>query len=51
LGIQTNEMHINIFVEGVIWIALGDQKYVGRPRRIGQSSGIAAQSLEYVLTL
>jgi HAE1 family hydrophobic/amphiphilic exporter-1 len=30
--------------------ALGDQSVVGRPGRIGQSSGIAAQSLEYVLT-
>lgn len=30
--------------------ALGEQSIVGRPGRIGQSSGIAAQSLEYVLT-
>ncbi|MEL1245629.1 efflux RND transporter permease subunit [Flavobacterium sp. DGU11] len=30
--------------------ALGDQSIVGRPGRIGQSSGIQAQSLEYVLT-
>lgn len=30
--------------------AIGDQSIIGRPGRIGQSSGIAAQSLEYVLT-
>ncbi|AXG73563.1 hydrophobe/amphiphile efflux-1 family RND transporter [Flavobacterium arcticum] len=30
--------------------ALGEQSIVGRPGRIGQSSGIDAQSLEYVLT-
>ncbi|MXN93104.1 efflux RND transporter permease subunit [Flavobacterium sp. Sd200] len=30
--------------------ALGEQSIVGRPGRIGQSSGINAQSLEYVLT-
>jgi len=30
--------------------ALEQQSVVGRPGRIGQSSGIAAQSLEYVLT-
>jgi HAE1 family hydrophobic/amphiphilic exporter-1 len=30
--------------------ALGEQSVVGRPGRIGQSSGIQAQSLEYVLT-
>ncbi|MEB2778207.1 efflux RND transporter permease subunit [Algoriphagus sp. D3-2-R+10] len=39
----------NISVEEVME-ALGDQSIVGRPGRIGQSSGIAAQSLEYVLT-
>ncbi|WP_028298011.1 efflux RND transporter permease subunit [Olivibacter sitiensis] len=30
--------------------AMAEQSIVGRPGRIGQSSGIAAQSLEYVLT-
>ncbi|CAN5915784.1 efflux RND transporter permease subunit [soil metagenome] len=30
--------------------ALGEQSIIGRPGRLGQSSGIAAQSLEYVLT-
>jgi HAE1 family hydrophobic/amphiphilic exporter-1 len=35
---------------GEVMDALGDQSVVGRPGRIGQSSGIAAQSLEYVLT-
>jgi len=30
--------------------ALQEQSIIGRPGRIGQSSGIAAQSLEYVLT-
>jgi len=30
--------------------ALAEQSLIGRPGRIGQSSGIAAQSLEYVLT-
>ena len=30
--------------------AIAEQSVVGRPGRIGQSSGIAAQSLEYVLT-
>ena len=30
--------------------AMGEQSIVGRPGRIGQSSGIDAQSLEYVLT-
>lgn len=30
--------------------ALEEQSFIGRPGRIGQSSGIAAQSLEYVLT-
>jgi HAE1 family hydrophobic/amphiphilic exporter-1 len=29
--------------------AIADQSIIGRPGRIGQSSGIAAQSLEYVL--
>lgn len=39
----------NISVDEVME-ALGDQSIVGRPGRIGQSSGIQAQSLEYVLT-
>lgn len=39
----------NISVEDVMK-ALGEQSIIGRPGRIGQSSGIAAQSLEYVLT-
>jgi hydrophobic/amphiphilic exporter-1 (mainly G- bacteria), HAE1 family len=39
----------NISVEEVMQ-ALGEQSIIGRPGRIGQSSGIAAQSLEYVLT-
>ncbi len=39
----------NISVEEVM-DALKEQSFVGRPGRIGQSSGIAAQSLEYVLT-
>ncbi|WP_076606463.1 efflux RND transporter permease subunit [Rufibacter radiotolerans] len=30
--------------------ALAEQSIIGRPGRLGQSSGIAAQSLEYVLT-
>ncbi|WP_144280931.1 efflux RND transporter permease subunit [Chryseobacterium echinoideorum] len=30
--------------------AIGEQSIIGRPGRIGQSSGIVAQSLEYVLT-
>jgi HAE1 family hydrophobic/amphiphilic exporter-1 len=30
--------------------AIAEQSIIGRPGRIGQSSGIAAQSLEYVLT-
>lgn len=30
--------------------ALGEQSIIGRPGRLGQSSGIEAQSLEYVLT-
>lgn len=30
--------------------ALGEQSIIGRPGRIGRSSGIEAQSLEYVLT-
>lgn len=30
--------------------AIGDQSIIGRPGRLGQSSGLAAQSLEYVLT-
>lgn len=30
--------------------ALGEQSIIGRPGRLGQSSGIASQSLEYVLT-
>lgn len=30
--------------------AIGEQSVVGRPGRLGQSSGITAQSLEYVLT-
>ena len=30
--------------------AIGEQSVVGRPGRLGQSSGISAQSLEYVLT-
>jgi HAE1 family hydrophobic/amphiphilic exporter-1 len=39
----------NISTEEVME-ALGEQSIVGRPGRLGQSSGIAAQSLEYVLT-
>ncbi|MEQ8686086.1 MAG: efflux RND transporter permease subunit [Imperialibacter sp.] len=39
----------NISIEEVME-ALGEQSIIGRPGRIGQSSGIAAQSLEYVLT-
>lgn len=39
----------NVSVEEVME-AMGEQSVIGRPGRIGQSSGIAAQSLEYVLT-
>ncbi|WP_417351362.1 efflux RND transporter permease subunit [Flavobacterium alkalisoli] len=39
----------NVSVDEVME-ALGEQSIVGRPGRIGQSSGIQAQSLEYVLT-
>ena len=39
----------NISVEEVMK-AIGEQSIIGRPGRIGQSSGIEAQSLEYVLT-
>lgn len=39
----------NVSVDEVM-TALGEQSIIGRPGRIGQSSGIAAQSLEYVLT-
>jgi len=39
----------NVSVDDVMK-ALGEQSIVGRPGRIGQSSGIQAQSLEYVLT-
>ncbi|RAU82925.1 efflux RND transporter permease subunit [Pontibacter arcticus] len=39
----------NLSVEEVMK-ALGEQSIIGRPGRLGQSSGIAAQSLEYVLT-
>jgi HAE1 family hydrophobic/amphiphilic exporter-1 len=39
----------NISVEEVM-DAISEQSIIGRPGRIGQSSGIAAQSLEYVLT-
>ncbi len=39
----------NISTEEVMK-ALGEQSIIGRPGRIGQSSGIEAQSLEYVLT-
>lgn len=39
----------NISVEEVM-DALKEQSFIGRPGRTGQSSGIAAQSLEYVLT-
>ena len=39
----------NVSVEEVM-DALAEQSIIGRPGRIGQSSGIAAQSLEYVLT-
>ncbi|SFN45457.1 hydrophobic/amphiphilic exporter-1, HAE1 family [Paenimyroides ummariense] len=39
----------NISVDEVMK-AIGEQSIIGRPGRIGQSSGIAAQSLEYVLT-
>jgi len=39
----------SISVEDVMK-AIGEQSILGRPGRIGQSSGIAAQSLEYVLT-
>ncbi len=39
----------NISVDEVM-NAIGEQSIIGRPGRIGQSSGIAAQSLEYVLT-
>ncbi len=39
----------NISAEDVMK-SLAEQSIIGRPGRIGQSSGIAAQSLEYVLT-
>jgi HAE1 family hydrophobic/amphiphilic exporter-1 len=39
----------NISAEEVME-ALGEQSIIGRPGRLGQSSGIEAQSLEYVLT-
>ncbi|GAB3573751.1 efflux RND transporter permease subunit [Spirosoma luteolum] len=39
----------NISTEEVMK-AIGEQSIIGRPGRLGQSSGIAAQSLEYVLT-
>lgn len=39
----------NISVEEVM-DALKEQSIIGRPGRLGQSSGISAQSLEYVLT-
>jgi len=39
----------SISIEDVIE-AMAEQSIIGRPGRIGQSSGIAAQSLEYVLT-
>ncbi|HMT35602.1 MAG TPA: efflux RND transporter permease subunit, partial [Chitinophagaceae bacterium] len=39
----------NISVDEVM-DAMKDQSIIGRPGRIGQSSGMAAQSLEYVLT-
>lgn len=39
----------NISVEEVM-DAMSEQSIIGRPGRIGQSSGIEAQSLEYVLT-
>ncbi|MDG1279185.1 MAG: efflux RND transporter permease subunit [Algoriphagus sp.] len=39
----------NVSVEEVME-AMQEQSIVGRPGRIGQSSGISAQSLEYVLT-
>jgi len=39
----------NISIDEVME-ALGEQSIIGRPGRIGQSSGISAQSLEYVLT-
>ena len=39
----------NISVEEVME-ALQEQSIIGRPGRLGQSSGISAQSLEYVLT-
>lgn len=39
----------NVSVDEVME-ALSEQSIVGRPGRIGQSSGIQAQSLEYVLT-
>ena len=39
----------NIAVEEVME-ALAEQSLIGRPGRLGQSSGIDAQSLEYVLT-
>lgn len=39
----------NVSVDEVME-ALAEQSIIGRPGRLGQSSGIAAQSLEYVLT-
>ncbi|MFP5439707.1 MAG: efflux RND transporter permease subunit [Bacteroidia bacterium] len=39
----------NVSVDEVMQ-AMGEQSIIGRPGRIGQSSGIEAQSLEYVLT-
>lgn len=39
----------NVSVDEVME-ALGEQSIIGRPGRIGQSSGIKAQSLEYVLS-
>src|SRR5690606_4059960 len=39
----------NISIDEVM-DAMAEQSIIGRPGRLGQSSGIAAQSLEYVLT-
>jgi HAE1 family hydrophobic/amphiphilic exporter-1 len=39
----------NISIEEVME-AMNEQSIIGRPGRLGQSSGISAQSLEYVLT-
>lgn len=50
IWLNPNRMRAYNISSDEVMKALEEQSIIGRPGRLGQSSGIAAQSLEYVLT-